>query len=336
MSWDAPFILILLILLPLAAVAVTFRERNRYLNIRKVIRPEGIFLLSLRRVIIKRILFLLAAGFILVALAGPRWGRKWQKIEKPGRDVVFLIDTSASMLAEDIEPDRLSAAKRKVTFMTENIKAARIGLVFFAGTAFVQCPVTFDIRAVKLFLKEAWDKLIPLPGSDFEKALETAAGAFPGSRRAAGGTIVFVTDGESLQGDAENALKKLKEMNIKVAVLVISTHAGAPIPVYGKDGSLKGYKKDSAGNTVISKPDEKLLRKIVSETGGIYLNAGGGFSDAVKIVSFIDESEKFRREDKAMASSEEQRYQYPLFIAIILIIIEFIIGTRVNLKNEDV
>lgn len=330
MSWENINFLYLLILIPVIGLGILYRQRKRILKYRRLIKADNVINLSTRKVILKRILFILALVFLLFSAAGPRWGNRWEKIKKPGVDVILLIDTSVSMNARDIEPTRLSAARDKIKFMVYDLKAVRMGLVFFAGTAFMQCPVTFDMDAVKIFLKEAWDNLIPLPGSNIEKALKLAADSFPASETLSKKYIVLITDGEELQGNYRNALKTLKKKNIKVITYGVGTAKGGPIPIQG-NGNLKGYKKGPDGNTVVTSLNKDLLEEIAGETGGEFIKYSETTSDITELNRVLKTKADEKTEEDVMKSSEI-RYQYPLLVAFLLLLIEFIVSERGELR----
>jgi len=326
MIWQHKIFLTALIFIPLLFVLFLFTERRKSLYLRRKVRPEGLLAVSDRKITVKRILFIFAAAFLVLALSGPRWGRKWQEVKKPGIDVIMVIDTSASMQAGDIMPSRMSAAKDKVKFLVSNIKNARMGLVFFAGTSFLQCPVTFDRQALNLFLNEAWNNLIPLPGSNIEKALKLAEDSFPPSAGISDKYIVLVTDGEELQGDAQKAVEELEKAGIKVISLGIGTEEGAPIPVYS-NGSLQGYKKNASGETVMSCLDPSLLKIIAEKTGGVCVSYTDDMSDVSRVIDIIEKGKQQEKSDKVRIDTE-YRYQYPLLAALILLFAEFIISER--------
>jgi Ca-activated chloride channel family protein len=332
MTWDRPIYLILLIFTPLMAFIILFAERRRRIALEKVIRADKVINISSRRYVLKILLLTLGTVFLLTALAGPRFGNVWQKLKGTSKDVVLLIDNSVSMLAGDIQPSRMEAAKEKVRFIIENTDSVRFGLAFFAGTAFVHCPVTFDKQALKLFLDEAWDNLIPLPGSNIEKALKVAADAFPPAKEMPYRYILLVTDGEELQGDATKISDELKKQNLKVVSLGLGTEEGEPIPVY-QNGALSGYKKDKKGETVISKLNESKLKEISKQTGGLYVKGLNSISDAGRIIDFITKSGAYKMEEQ-VALGSEHRYQIPLFLAIIIFLFEFIISGRMRKYNK--
>ncbi|MFC2061826.1 VWA domain-containing protein [Elusimicrobiota bacterium] len=326
MNWDYPVFLFIIMITPLIAVLLFYRERRKRLYAEGKIKTGNLIVMSWKRLIVKRIIFIAALIFILLSMAGPRWGRVWQKIISPAKDVIFVIDTSVSMQAKDIEPSRMEAARDKVRFIVENMAGVRAGIVFFAGTAFLQCPVTFDKQALKIFLNEAWDNLVPLPGSNINEALMMARDSFPASKEISQKYIILITDGEELQGSAAKAAGELKDAGVRVLSYGLGTEEGSPIPVYSK-GQLKGYKEDKKGDTVLSSLNAPLLRELARETGGAYINYSRTVSDADRIMEIIQKgAEEMQKEN--IAVNREYRYQYPLLIALILLLIEFIISER--------
>lgn len=326
MRWEYPVFLFVLLLLPLIAVFILIVERRRRLYLRNRVRPEGLILISYTRLVLKRILLMLACVFLLVALAGPRWGRVWQKIIKPGKDLIFVIDTSVSMFARDLKPSRMEVARDKIKLIVESMKGVRAGLIFFAGTAFTQCPVTFDKGALKLFLSEAWDNLIPLPGSNIEEALKLSIDSFPPAKELSERYVVLITDGEELQGNAVKVIDELRKARIKVVSFGLATTEGGPIPLYS-NGRLTGYKKDKQGNTVLTRLNAGMLNELAEKTGGVFLRAGKDASDIGKILEIIEKGASRKMEDD-VSLGREYRYQYPLFAALLLLLIEFIISER--------
>ena len=325
MTWDYPLFTFFTLLLPLFGLFMFYRERRKQLRVRELIRADNLIRVSFRKVVVKRILFIMALFFMFLALASPRWGRLWQEVKKEGKSVIFVIDTSLSMLAEDMTPNRLAKAKEKVSFIIENLPGDKVGIVFFAGAAFLQSPVTFDREAVRLYFNEAWESLIPLPGSNIEEALRLSLKSFPD--KGAENVVVLITDGEELQGQAEAAAAELRKENIGVAVIGMGKKAGAPVPVY-RGGKLEDYKRDKKGETVISRLDEKLLSAIASETGGVYAEGEDGFSDCSRVISFLEKRGGDKTAKEKAFLNQEHRYQLPLSIALLFLVLEFMTNER--------
>ncbi|MFC2048757.1 VWA domain-containing protein [Elusimicrobiota bacterium] len=328
MSWDRPLYIIIVFFLPLFVLLLLLRERKRKLTLMSSIKEDSLVRISWKMNIFKRLLLSSAVLFLLLTLAGPKWGRVWQKISKPGRDVIFVVDTSISMQSEDIKPTRMSAAKEKIKYIIENISGFRVGIVFFAGTAFLNCPVTFDKNAVKLFLNEAWDNLIPLPGSNIEQALKLASESFPSSKKIARRYVVLITDGEELQGDVNNITQELDSKGISVISFGIGEEEGSPLPIY-ENSRLVGYKKNSKGEIILSKLNKEMLKKISDDTDGVYIKYRKDITDISRIIDVIQKGKTQKQEDSVIAG-KELRYQLFLLIAILLLMLEMVLSERVK------
>ncbi|MFH1414826.1 MAG: VWA domain-containing protein [Elusimicrobiota bacterium] len=326
MKWDNPFFLYSLLAVPLLMVLLLLFERSRRIYLENKIKPAGLLLMSFGMMRFKRILFISGMVFLLLAAASPRWGKNMQKIKKISKDIIFLVDTSKSMLAEDINPSRMELSKRKMIFMVENMIGTRCGIIFFAGKAFMQCPVTFDLDALGFLANEAWNNMVPLPGTNIESAVRLALKSFPSSGKVSERYIILLTDGEELQGQAESVLDILKESGTRVIALGIGTGAGAPIPIKNKDG-VKNYKKDREGNTVMTRLGSDILRKLADSSGGMYLDSTGNASDVNLILEFL-KKESTTEGDERMIAQLEHRFQYPLAMALFLFVFEFILSER--------
>lgn len=274
-----------------------------------------------RRRYLKAILILTAVLLTAIALAGPRYGYKWQKIERKGIDIIIAIDCSRSMLATDISPTRLDRAKREVFDLLDMLKGDRIGLVAFAGTAFLQCPLTLDYSGFNLFLNALSPDFLPIGGSDLSTAIETAIGSFEPKAKSEK-AIILITDGENTgRQDPKEAAAKARKAGIKLFCIGVGTNQGVPLPTQGK-----GFKKDLAGKIILSRLDEKTLEKIADLTGGVYVHSIAGDLDLNTIYT-----KEIRGKMKAATLSEgkqqvwEDRFQWPLALAFLLVIIELLL-----------
>ncbi|MCK5513335.1 MAG: VWA domain-containing protein, partial [Deltaproteobacteria bacterium] len=198
----------------------------------------------------------------IFALTRPQWGFHWEEIKRVGVDVMVAIDVSESMLAEDVKPNRLERAKREVIDLIEMMEGDRIGLIAFAGTSFVQCPLTLDYGACKMFLDYIDTDLIPVPGTAIAEAIRTSLKSF-NKRERKSKALIIITDGEDHEGEPIDAAKEAKKEGIKIFTIGVGREGGAPIPL--KDGS-GGFKKDRKGDMVITHLDEITLQKIALET----------------------------------------------------------------------
>ncbi len=270
--------------------------------------------------------------FLIFALIEPKWGYHLEEVTRRGIDIVIAVDTSKSMLADDIKPDRLAAAKRKIEDLLRVLDGDRIGLVAFAGSAFTYCPLTIDYGAFRLFLDDLDTSVIPLGGTDMNAAIEKCLQTFDPELKKHK-TIILITDGEDHSGKAIEAAKKARKNGAVIYTVGIGKKDGSYIKVKdknGKDTLLKG--KD--GQVIKSRLDEIMLNKIALETGGAYTPAYGSEWGLEQIytqeIALIEERELGSERVKKY----EDRFQIPLIIALIFITVESLIGERRH-KNND-
>jgi len=227
---------------------------------------------SWRKNLLKGSLRILGLALVLVALAAPRFGSQLVKVEREGIDLVIALDTSLSMMAEDMSPNRLEHAKREMVDLIKGLRGDRVGLVVFAGDAFVLCPLTVDYDAALMFTRSVDVYVVSEPGTAIDKAIETSVALFDDTAdrdRA----IILVTDGESHEGDIDRATALASERGVRVFTIGIGNPKGELIPERGSDGSIAGYKKDKRGQTVLTQLDEVTLQRIAAATDGMYLPA---------------------------------------------------------------
>lgn len=269
---------------------------------------------------LKAALLLGSLSFLVVSLLQPRWGFQWEDIKRQGIDIMVAIDVSQSMLAEDIKPSRLERAKRKVYDLCRMLEGDRIGLIAFAGTSFVQCPLTLDYGAFKIFLDYLEPDLIPVPGTAIGQAIRAAINSFSRRERTSK-ALIIITDGEDHEESPLKEAQEAKKEGIRIFTIGVGQDGGAPIPM--KDGS-GGFKKDGGGEMVLSRLDEAALQKIALETGGSYVRSVTGDLDLNKI---YQEDIRGKIEKKELLSTRkkrwEERFQWFLFAAILLLGIEF-------------
>jgi Ca-activated chloride channel family protein len=256
---------------------------------------------------------------LIFALARPRWDYEWREVHSGGTDIVIALDLSTSMLATDISPNRLERAKREIIDLLKILKGDRIGIVAFAGVAFVYTPLTIDYRLADMFINQLSLKLMPVQGTAIGEALNQSIDALEKASSAdtQGKTIILITDGEDQNGDALESAKKAKEKGIKIFAVGIGSDAGAPIPM--PDG---GFKKDKEGNIVVSKLGEQTLQAITAETGGSYVRSTSGNLDLDVIYKQI-KSGKEGEGDTSRQKIWYERFQIFLAIALALLIFEF-------------
>ena len=257
--------------------------------------------------------------FLFLALTRPQWGYNWEDIKQEGVDIIIALDVSRSMLAEDIKPNRLERAKRKIADLLNMLKGDRVGLVAFAGTSFVQCPLTLDYSAARIFLNAIDTDLIPIQGTALGDALRKSIKAFRTEEKKSK-AIILITDGEDQSGLALEAAKEAREAGVKVFTIGIGKEIGAPLPNPDKS---RGFLKNKEGEVILTKLDETTLQKISLETGGSYVRSVTGDID-LKTIYFDQISQKV---DKKQFKSErrkiwQERFQWFIFSALLFLLYE--------------
>jgi len=259
--------------------------------------------------------------FTAVALAGPKYGYRWQEIRQQGVDIIIALDCSRSMTAADIQPTRLERAKREVFDLLAMLKGDRVGLVAFAGTAFLQCPLTLDYDAFNLFLNALSPDYLPVGGTDITGALATALDSFD-VKSASDKAVILITDGENT-GDGEplKAAETLKKNKVKLFCIGVGSGDGVPIPE-----PTGGFKKDRSGQIVLSRLDENTLKKMAVVTDGTYVRSVAGDMDLDAI--YTDEI-RGKMEAQTVSSGRKQvwedRFQWPLALAVLCLVAELVL-----------
>jgi Ca-activated chloride channel family protein len=267
------------------------------------------------------ILILLSGFAFLIALARPQWGFTWQESVKRGVDIVVAVDVSHSMLAEDIKPSRLVRAQREVMDLLDQLKGDRVGLVSFAGTAYLESPLTLDYSAFRGFLQSLSPELIPIQGTNIEAAIRISIEALKQRNKGLVSTnrsnvIVLITDGENFEGDIESAGKIASDEHIKIYIIGVGTANGAPIP------GRSGYRRDDSGELVLTKLHESSLRKLAKATGGTYVSSITSDQDTFSIYEEgIRKSFEGSELDYMKAKTWNEYFQIPLGIAILLLLL---------------
>jgi len=283
---------------------------------------------SNRRRMVKIALRLLAVLALAVALAGVRYGYTWETVERRGVDLVVALDCSKSMLADDIAPNRLERAKRKIRDLLGLIEGDKVGLVAFAGTSFLQCPLTLDYGGFDLFLNALEPDFLPVGGTDLAGAIRTSLQAFDPKDNAER-AIILITDGESTTPGAIDAAREAAEQKVKISCVGIGSPEGAPIP----DGR-GGFRKDKAGGIVHSRLDEDTLQKIAALTGGTYVRSVTGDVDLEAIYRDIRAS----LEAKTLQSGRIQIYQdrFRIFVGLALaaLLLDLLLPARARRRQN--
>lgn len=276
------------------------------------------------RPLFKFVLFILAFGFLVIGLANPKVGSKLEEAERKGIDLMIALDVSKSMLAEDIKPSRLEKAKQAISRLLDQLRGDRIGIVVFAGQAYVQLPITTDYAAAEMFLGSVSPDVIPTQGTAIGTAIETCRESFQENDHSK--AIILITDGENHEDDAINQARKSRKEDITVYTIGMGLPEGAPIPVYKGDRQV-GFKKDRNGNTVVTRLNESLLKQLADAGEGSYVRANNVQAGLKQVFDEISKLEKKKIEARVF-SDYEDRFQYFLGAALLLLILELLIPSR--------
>ena len=286
-------------------------------------------LLSGRRRL-KAVLMVVAVVVLVAALARPRWGYHFEDVKRVGVDIIVAVDVSRSMLAEDISPSRLERARRKLQDFTGMLDGDRIGLVAFAGTSFLQCPLTLDYGAFSMFLEYLSPDMIPVPGTDMAAAIRTAIRAFNRQERTSK-ALILITDGEDHEGDVMQAVQEARREGIRIFAIGIGTPDGTPVPAAGGKG---GFMQDRSGSLILSRMDEKTLQKIALETGGAYVRSVTGDLDLETIYHGAIKKDVEQKELSAARRKRwEERFQWFAALGLLCCVLEFFI--RENRRDRN-
>jgi Ca-activated chloride channel family protein len=330
--------LYLLMLIPFVVVFYLLVGRSRRRAIERLGNPVLIAVLSGRVSQGKRrwraVLMLLTIAFVVIALARPQVGSRLELVEQQGVEVMVALDTSLSMMAQDVAPNRLERAKLAVVELMDRLPGARVGLVAFAGTSFVQFPLTTDLEAARLFLDAADVNTVSLPGTAIGDAIRTAARAFS-EKELKYKVLILFTDGEDHDTDPIGAAREAAEQGVVIYAIGFGSPEGEPIPVRDATGAVTDFKKDRRGEVVLSKLDETTLREIAKATGGEYYRATASGKEIVQIVAAIEGMDKRELESKLMVQHVE-RFQIPAALALLALVGEFVLTDREDDRSKSI
>lgn len=267
---------------------------------------------------------LCALVLLVLALARPQWGFHWEDVRRKGLDLMVVLDTSRSMMASDIKPSRLQQAKWGVRDLLRNLHGDRVGLVPFAGSSILQCPLTIDYAAFTMTLDDIYSGIIPRGGTALEQALRTAAAAFP-ANGTADRVILLVTDGEDHEGDPLKFLPELKEKNIRVYTIGIGTLEGEMVP--GGEGQ-DAYFKDRQGQIVKTTLKEDVLQKLALGTGGTYVRSAPGDTGLERVFNESINNLKRSEQETRSAKIYEERFVWLVVAALLLLAWEALLSDR--------
>lgn len=331
-----PAFLYLLLLLPVIVLLYILNEIRRKNALKRLgdtslvngLVPER----SRIRPALKFILELCAITFGIIVLARPQFGSKIADVKKQGVEVIIALDVSNSMLAEDIQPDRLTRAKQAISRLVDNLDNDKIGLIVFAGDAYIQIPITTDYISAKMFLSAINPNIVPKQGTAIGAAIDLGMRSFsPGEGKSK--AMIIITDGENHEDDPVKEADAAAKAGIIIHTLGIGSTQGVPIPVM--NNGRKDYLKDEDGTTVISKLDEEILKKIALATNGNYVRASNSNIGLDEIFSDI---RKMKKQDLESTMYTEYNDQYQIFaaLALFLLVTDFIIMERKNRRLANI
>ncbi|HUX57619.1 MAG TPA: VWA domain-containing protein [Bacteroidales bacterium] len=331
-----PDYLYLLLLLPVIILLYIFNDIRKKkalkrlgdINLISSLVPE----LSKIRPVIKFMLQLIAFSAGIILLARPQFGSKIEDVKKEGVEVIIALDVSNSMLAQDIQPDRLTRAKQAISRLVDNLDNDKIGLIVFAGDAYTQIPVTTDYVSAKMFLSTINPNMVPKQGTAIGAAINLGIRSFsPGEEKSK--AMIIITDGENHEDDPVVYAEEAAKAGIVIHTIGIGSTEGVPVP-FMKSGK-KEYLKDAEGNTVITKLDEDILKKIAISTNGNYVRAS---NSNIGLDQIFSEIRKMKKQELESTMYTEYNDQFQIFaaIAILMLLADFLIMDRKNRRFADI
>jgi len=313
------------------------RTQNKFANqeLLKRLSPNK----SLFKSVLKIVILCLAFGGLAIALVNPKIGSKLETVKREGVDIVFAVDVSKSMLAEDIAPNRLEKAKQLVTQIINNLASDRIGIIAYAGKAFPQLPITTDYGSAKTFLKGMNTDMLSSQGTAINEAIELAKTYYDNDQQT-NKVLIIISDGEDHSAASASVAEEAGETGIRIFTIGVGDVKGGPIPIK-RNGVVLNYKKDRQGETVITKLNEETLKNIANEANGAYINGRSTENVVEEIRDILNKMDKTEFEAKEFAAYESQ-FQWFLGFAILLLLLDVFLLERktawlkrLNLFNEN-
>ncbi|MBO4444820.1 MAG: VWA domain-containing protein [Bacteroidaceae bacterium] len=265
-----------------------------------------------------------ALFFLIIVAARPQFGTKSETIKRQGIETVIALDISNSMLAEDVAPNRLEKSKKIISKMVDEMEDDKIGLIVFAGDAFIQLPITSDFISAKMFLESISPNLISRQGTDIKTALNLATRSFT-QREDVGRAIIVITDGENHEGGAEEAAKAAAEKGMQVFVLGVGSAEGSPIP----GNNANEYRKDKDGNVIVTQLNEQMCQEIAKAGNGAYIRVDNTNASQKLLKKELDKLAKADQETTVYSDFDEQ-FRIVAWLALITLILEMLVSLRKN------
>jgi len=320
-------LLYLLFFIPLIVIGYYFSERKRT---RLLVEFGNMVLLNRSigsgtgRRKLKFFLFIIAVIFMILAVAQPQFGMMSMVMKGRGVDIMVALDTSKSMFAEDVKPDRFEKARFEILNLIERLRGNSIGLIAFSGKAFPECPMTLDYGVLRMVLDSLSVGMIPVPGTALEEAIRMGVLSLKRGR-AKTKVLVLITDGEDQAGDPNEALDLAIKEGVRIFTVGIGSREGVPIPLKDTNGKIRGYKTDREGKRVLTRLHSEVLEHISLKSGGGYFTGPDGIKN---VTDQIEEMEKSDIGSRHMTLYEE-RFQYFVALALLFLIAEMLIPERV-------
>jgi Ca-activated chloride channel family protein len=293
---------------------------------------------SLFKGLLKVLVLCAAFGCLSLALVNPKIGTKLETVRSQGVDIVFAVDVSKSMLAEDIAPNRLEKSKQLVTQIINNLASDRVGIIAYAGKAFPQLPITTDYASAKMFLQNMNTDMLSSQGTAIHEAIQLAMTYYDDEEQT-NRILIIISDGEDHEGDAIEIAEEASDEGIRIFTIGVGDTKGGPIPIK-RNGVILNYKKDNKGETVITKLDESTLKRIANEANGTYINGSNTNQVVDTIKDILEKMDKKEFESKQIADFKDQ-FQWFLGLAILFLFIDIFLLERktewlkkLNLFNE--
>ncbi len=317
--------LIGVVVIAVAAMTYTFGRIRAFFAIKTLAHRKYFELLvpgfSVKKALIKAVCFVAALLFFSVAVMRPKWGKSPQEVVQEGRNIMIALDMSRSMLAKDLMPNRLEFVKLKLRVLLERLGPERVGLVLFSDKAFLHCPFTNDFNAFFSFLDQAVPQIVSSGGTSIAKALRVCVSAFKASVGKNSNKILFlITDGEDFYKDIDAAVNAAKREGIHVFTVGAGTLSGAPVPILDSSGREIGHEKDSSGNIIVTKLNDKFLKSLSDQLGGEFVKVSGSDADINFIIRAIESFEKEKMDGRrANVYIERQNFFSALFAVFMLV-----------------
>lgn len=334
MSFGAPYWFWALLAIPFFVLLFVRAEGRAAVRLRQFaseqLLPNLVRTVNRTRRKVRFALILLGLALAISALAKPRWGYTYQDVKRKGLDLIFAVDTSRSMLSNDVQPNRLQRVKLTAQDLLNELQGDRVGLIAFAGRAFLQAPLTIDYDAAVEAINDLDTNTIPEGGSNISEAINLAVNTF-GKSAIGNRALIIFTDGEELSGDAVKAAKEAADMGVRIFTIGVGTPEGSLIPLAGEGGAT-AFVKDSKGQVVKSKLDEKKLKEMAESTGGFYLHLEDGPRTMKQLFAEGLGRMQTGEIDDRMSRRPIERYHWPLGAALLALAASYLIRERKRVR----